>query len=126
WVDFWKRRNDVSIDNIEAYLYQAVRYQTYKIFKQKKIIKVQIEVINNLSIDPQVELEHNYEHTKLLLKKQIDKLPNRCRQIFILSKYNGLTNDQIAEQEGISKRTIENQLSIAKGILEPFAKGRNR
>ncbi len=43
----------------------------------------------------------------------IEKLPPRCREAFILYKFDGLTYAEIAQQMGISTRTVEMQLQIA-------------
>ena len=43
----------------------------------------------------------------------IDALPPRCREVFILFKFDGLSYAEIAEQMGISPRTVESQLQIA-------------
>ncbi|MFT3813403.1 MAG: sigma-70 family RNA polymerase sigma factor [Acidovorax sp.] len=43
----------------------------------------------------------------------IDQLPPRCREAFILYKFDGLTYAEIAERMGISPRTVEMQLQIA-------------
>ena len=43
-------------------------------------------------------------------RAQIEKLPKKQQQIFMLSKENGLSNDEIAARLGLSKRTVENQL----------------
>ncbi len=43
----------------------------------------------------------------------IDKLPPRCREAFILYKFDGLSYAEIAERMGISRRTVEMQLQIA-------------
>ena len=44
-------------------------------------------------------------------------LPEKCREIFILSRVNGLPNQDIAELLNISRRTVENQLYRALKIL---------
>ena len=56
------------------------------------------------------------DDTELLKKKiqyAIDQLPEKCRNIFVLSRYGGLTYAEIAEDLEISVKTVENQMSIA-------------
>jgi RNA polymerase sigma-70 factor (ECF subfamily) len=54
----------------------------------------------------------------------VEKMPARQQEIFRLSKHMDLSNDEIAEQLSISKRTVENQLSLAiKKIKSAFDKG---
>jgi len=113
WLDYWNRRKEISIDHIEAYLHKAVRYKTYNVLRDKKFNKVQLEICNELSIDSVIELNHDLDETNFHLNNYIAKLPSRCREIFTLSRYEELSNEEIADKVGISKRTVENQLSIA-------------
>ena len=53
----------------------------------------------------------------MLVEKSLDKLPPRCREIFKLSRFEGLKNQDIAEQLGITKRTVELQISNALKFL---------
>ena len=48
-----------------------------------------------------------------LLMRAIDSLPEKCRQIFVLSRMNRLTNQEIATQLDLSIKTVEAQISIA-------------
>ncbi|NCD69734.1 sigma factor-like helix-turn-helix DNA-binding protein [Mucilaginibacter agri] len=43
----------------------------------------------------------------------LDQLPKRCRGIYILSRIENLSNTDIANQLGISRRSVENQITIA-------------
>lgn len=53
----------------------------------------------------------------------ISRLPERCRQVFLLSKRDGLSNAEIAEELDISVKTVENQITKAfkslRGNLQP-------
>ncbi|ALJ05371.1 RNA polymerase subunit sigma-24 [Pseudalgibacter alginicilyticus] len=117
WLDYWKRRNEICTDFIEAYLYQAVRYKTYNVLRDAKFNKVQLEVSNEVLTDSIVELNHDLEETNLRLNSYITKLPTRCREIFTLSRYEGFNNEEIAHKVGVSKRTVENQISIALNLI---------
>lgn len=113
WLDYWKRRSEVDTDNIDAYLHQAVRYKVYNLLRDTKLNKVQLEVCAELSMDSIVELAHDHDATHQKLKHCIGLLPYKCRQIFTLSRFEGLNPEEIADKMGISKRTVENQLSLA-------------
>ena len=47
----------------------------------------------------------------------IDTLPDRCREVFLMAKRDGMTYREIAEELGISERTVEHQVSKALRIL---------
>lgn len=47
------------------------------------------------------------------LRHVIDSLPSKRRDIFIMSRFDGLSNDEIASILGVSKKTVENQISLA-------------
>ncbi|MDE5996864.1 MAG: sigma-70 family RNA polymerase sigma factor, partial [Muribaculaceae bacterium] len=48
-----------------------------------------------------------------MIWKAIDELPDKCREIFLLSKRDGLSNDEIALQMGVSVKTVKNQMTKA-------------
>lgn len=47
------------------------------------------------------------------LRHVIESLPSKRRDIFIMSRFDGLSNDEIASILGVSKKTVENQISLA-------------
>lgn len=47
------------------------------------------------------------------LRHVIESLPSQRRDIFIMSRFDGLSNDEIASILGVSKKTVENQISLA-------------
>ena len=53
------------------------------------------------------------EELRCQLLGAIDRLPEKCREIFVLSKVDGLSNKQIAEQLNISMKTVEAQMTTA-------------
>lgn len=61
--------------------------------------------------------EKNLEKLVNLINKEIDKLPPKCKQIFSLSKKEGLTNVEISEYLNISIKTVEVQITIAYNKL---------
>ena len=62
---------------------------------------------------PEAERALLDEDLKGAIQDAIDKLPERCREIFVLSKVEGFSNKQISEQLNISIKTVESQMTTA-------------
>jgi RNA polymerase sigma factor (sigma-70 family) len=66
------------------------------------------------STDSDTILENLYlKDTEKLLEKSVQKLPEKCREVFMLSRCTGLDNSEISKKLGISKRTVETHVSNA-------------
>ena len=59
--------------------------------------------------------ENDRDKDKLIkmINKSIEKLPKKCKEIFLLSKRDGFTNQEISEILSISIKTVESQITIA-------------
>ena len=111
-------REKIEIKNIKSYLYQAVRYKIYNHFRDNNFNTVQLSIINEIYTNSIVEEQCDLAETLLIVNNSIKNLPLRCREIFTLSKLEGVPNIEIANRLGISKRTVENQLSIALKVVK--------
>ena len=60
-----------------------------------------------------VENDYYRKEKELLIKLIVDQMPEQRKRIFMMSRYQGLSNDQIAKSLGLSKHTIENNISLA-------------
>ena len=59
------------------------------------------------------------KHLEKIIQKLVnDKIPQKCREVFILSRVEGLSNRAIAKQLKLSLRTVENQIYRALKILK--------
>lgn len=113
-----KRRNLVITTSIKSYLYQSVRNRCLNHLKHRQVqnmhhdlLKAEQDFTENLEDKIRVcELEH-------MISKVVDQLPPQCKRIFNLSRVKGFSNNEIAEQLQISKRTVETQISNALKTL---------
>lgn len=117
WIDLWKRRYSLNGKNIEAYLRTAVRNGCYKHFRSNKFNKVQLETIRSVGYENASTQIHDLEHTEETITKSLEKLPKRCQEIFKMSRIDEISNEEIANKLGISKRTVENQMSKALSAI---------
>ncbi len=72
----------------------------------------------NLSIQKLYEEDSSELNQMMdLVKKEIEKLPPKCKETFLLSKKEGLTYVEIAKYLNVSVKTVENQMSIAYATI---------
>lgn len=110
FTDLWEKRDFIThIENMNAYLFRLVRnrcldYLRHKVFEQRYMESLQ------LSCEEEAVEDHD---TEILIRAAINSLPQRCRDIFLLSRVEGLKYREISEHLGISVNTVECQMGIA-------------
>ena len=111
----WEKRDQIEIKTtLKTYLYSAVKNKCLNYIKYEVPRKQELEESHlSLMITNQPEEGAESEKLKKYITAAIDQLPNKCRQIFVLSRNAGLTYEEIAEEMDISVKTVENQMSIA-------------
>lgn len=96
-----------DFDDFKAYMYRSVRNRCISFIRARKET-VGIECI------PEVDEETvDTSERDALLWKAIDALPEKCREVFLLSKRDGLSNEEIAVRMDISVKTVKNQMTKA-------------
>jgi RNA polymerase sigma-70 factor, ECF subfamily len=105
---------DIQI-SIKAYLYKAVYHESLNYLKHQKI-KAQYQSHAMHHNKKQAENASKRVLVKELeahLRKALNELPEQCRTIFQMSRFDGLKYQEIAQQLGISVKTVENQMGKA-------------
>lgn len=125
FTDLWEKRDSLDhIENMNAYLFRLVRnrcldYLKHKIFEQRYVENMQTHFTIELNLKLQsldrfdVSDISEGNDTEILVRAAIDSLPKRCRDIFLLSRVEGLKYREISERLGISVNTVECQMGIA-------------
>lgn len=120
----WNKRDKINPDlSIKSYLYKSV----YNEFidtnrKEKKVTlleKCHIESLTEIIEDDSKEIEKFIK----ILNKEIDKLPKKCRKVFLMNKKEGLTYVEISEFLNISSKTVEGHMTRAMKHLSNKLKG---
>lgn len=125
FADLWERQNSIdAIENINAYLFRLVKnrcldYLKRKLSEQKYVENMQttFEIELNLKLQSLDRFEicniSEGNDAEVLVRTAINSLPKRCREIFLMSRLEGLKYREIAERLGISVNTVECQMGIA-------------
>ena len=109
----WINKETIEISNLQNYLFVSVRNKSISLLNKARFTELDESIINNLSLSPEVESNLDYQDLKTTIEDAAMNLPERCRDIFFMSRYQNYSNAEIASHFDISHRTVENQLSIA-------------
>lgn len=109
-----------EVDNFKAYIYRLVRNECVS-FLRKKTNNVGIEMIPDVS-DETIDTSDRDAR----IWKAIDDLPEKCREIFLMSKRDGMSNEEIAEEMDISIKTVKNQMTKAFSRLRDALSSGNK
>lgn len=119
FFNLWEKREKIEILNSQTYLFRAVRNACLNFINHKKIKdKYATDKTNDLHTDNKFHINE----LESRIRTAIDKLPDRRREIFILSRYENKKYKEIAEKLNISEKTVENQMvSALKTLKEELA-----
>lgn len=122
WISVWERRNSIENNNIKGYLFTALRYKIYNEFRDSKhknvLIQDFIQFHQSYNSSNNIEDEISLKETEHLISSSVKKLPRKCKEVFELSRYDGLKNNEIAQKLSISQRTVETHISNALKLLK--------
>lgn len=99
------------IGNFSAFMYRAVRNASLSYLRRS------CEMLGEEAIPDVTDEAVDTSERDARIWRAIDDLPERCRRVFLLSKRDGLSNDEIAEELGISVKTVKNQMTKAYSRL---------
>ena len=123
----WEKKQDlVGTDALRYYLYTATRNNCLTwLDKSRKSVVTRLTG-HEAAQEPEVTNEHHRPEADFdtLLAEALDQLPPKCREVFVLSRVNKLTYQQIADTLDISIKTVENQIGKALKLLRGFIRGK--
>ena len=120
FVHLWNNRKKVQHSlTLKNYLFVSVKNRAFNFLKREKIRErtlkeLQLLTENDILYNPDIFAESELQEK---IKTAVAKLPKRTHEIFVLNRVKGFSNDEIASQLNLSKRTVETQISKALKIL---------
>lgn len=118
FTELWERMNaEKTVSNMKPYLYMMVRNYCLDTLKKDNQIDYNSSPSDLVDIIPNEEAEER-SLIEARLWTAIDSLPEKCREVFLLSKRDGLKYKEIADKLNISTKTAENQVAKAVKMLK--------
>ena len=123
FMKLWKNRKSLShIKSVDNYLFILSKNACLDYFRKaarKKEFSTEILdefLLSKITHSPEHQIDASSEISAI--KKALDTLPSKRRNIFVMSRFDGLSNDEIATILGVSKKTVENQISLVTKKLK--------
>jgi RNA polymerase sigma-70 factor (ECF subfamily) len=116
FIKLWERRTEIDLStSLKSYLFTAVNNRSLNVIRdRKKFSSDEVpERVANWDVSTELESLELEER----IREAIASLPERCRVIFELNRFEGLSYGDISKKLGISVKTVENQMSKALKIL---------
>lgn len=119
FLRLWDKRDKINItSSLSAYIRRmAINEALGYLRKNKKFEEEEIQPDISLGHDHSGEDDYLYGELKGNIMAAIDSLPPKCKAVFKLSRFEEMTYQEIADQMGISIKTVENQMGKALKVL---------
>jgi RNA polymerase sigma-70 factor (ECF subfamily) len=114
-LELWRRRESlVEGGSAQAYLFQSVRNRSLNFVRHERVERrAEPEAEREAAIQAPAHSLLVEEEIEVALNKAVGSLPDRCREVFELSRTHGLKYSEIAAVLGISVKTVEAQMGKA-------------
>ena len=118
FIDLWLKRDSHNILHLAPYLFLALKNRVFLHIRSKKIT-IDISTLElglqNYSVEDMI----SKKEISSIVNRQLKHLPEKCREIYTLSRVENRSHKEIAALKGIAIKTVENQITIALRKLRP-------
>lgn len=116
FVKVWLRRDIIpNVDSFSSYLFRMAKNAVLDHYDSNTINRKYVahQLLFQEEFRAYVEEKANLDELQLLIWSAVGSMPEQRRRIFIMSRYNGIPNAEIAAVLGINVRTVENHITNA-------------
>ncbi len=116
FLKIWLNRHKINhAETFNAYIYTITKHEVLNLIRSKlkdHNFREQL-YLYAVAEEYQFQSKLEFEEIKSGIDRIVSNLPEKRQQIFILSRTNGLSNKEIAQQLGISEKTVEDHITHA-------------
>ncbi|MDR2914963.1 MAG: RNA polymerase sigma-70 factor [Tannerella sp.] len=114
FVNLWENRRSIDTSkSFNSYLHTIARNMSLNFLKHKYVHDTYLNHYQSSGFNYSSEEDYIAKELGLLIDDVVEKMPEQRKQIYTLSRNEGLSNGEIAEQLNTTKRNVESQLSLA-------------
>ncbi len=127
FLSLWESSSEFNNQyQLQSYLYTSVKNNCLNVLRREKLNKDfvkesgirnmdQLNIVSLDQLDTSTVAFHEIEN---IIRETLSELPPRCREVFVLSRYEGKKNSEIADLLGISVKSVEAQVTKALKIFK--------
>lgn len=120
FINLWNKREEIDLNtSLKSYLFQGVHNRSLNYIRDHKKI-VQFDTLQSEGeIGNYIESKDHLESEEAegRINRALDDLPDKCKEIFLMNRFDGLKYREVAEKLDISIKTVETQMSRALKTL---------
>lgn len=116
YISMWEKRETIDMERaVKSYLTMVIHNKCTNYLRDNRKFDKYILDIETLSDVPEYESSDSLvaDELKISIDSAISELPEKCREIFVMSRYENLKYQEIADKLQISVKTVESQMSKA-------------
>lgn len=117
----WQNRSELHVKgSFKAYLFQSVHNLSLNAIRHKKTNKESVNLLSSETtwkfISDTYDLNDNLieriisDETELIIEHIVEELPEQCRKVFIMSRFESLKNKEIEAQLGLTENTVKTHI----------------
>ncbi len=132
FIRLWEKKENIKPVNIEGFIFKVLKNQCISYLRNIKIIdNIKLNLNDLTNIEELYRIDFIRDEPYVLVEKElqleidkiINRLPDRCKEVFILSRLNGLKNREIAHKLGINIKNVERHITKALMIFRKHFSG---
>lgn len=119
FLNLWKIREQLTLKNsLKSYLFKSTKNKVFEHIRSDVSQKKLLEKLEKTEMTSAQDDELSDSYLRLeKINNSLRHLPPKCREVFVMHKFNGLTYSEIADEANISIKTVENHMLKALKIL---------
>lgn len=125
FVNIWEKRGQINPDvSFKSYLFRSAYNTALNYLKHRKVVATYVnKKQDNIAVSRASYVSHQPDfEIQNRIKEALESLPPQCQRVFRLSREEGLKYHEIADELGISKKTVEVHMGKALKLLRAALK----
>jgi RNA polymerase sigma-70 factor (ECF subfamily) len=118
FVQLWEKREKIQISSsLKSYLYKSVYHSALNSLKHQKIKEEYVHMKQSEIQESELQSKQSLKELETRIEKALNTLPEQCKLIFSMSRFEELKYREIADILNISIKTVENQMGKALRLM---------